>query len=170
MDMSKLGNDYATAKALHVKGLSIRQISEKTGISYDALAKYAVRNGWTELRDKSVQLLSNHVQGKMVEAATKHLLDMSDLADTAITCIKGKPIGAMPLDDLAKLASIADTFDRIARRTHRLDEASGPKTQLNLQVNYPAAASPGSAPWIIQDAKPVIELTEGTAQGEADAK
>lgn len=120
--MPRHGHDYDSAKILHAKGLTIKQISDETGIPYDPLLKYAQRHEWTSDRTKAVQKLSDNVQAQLIERSTGHLLKMSGFADKALDNLLTRPIADMPLDDLQTLAQVADTFDRIARRTYGLDQ------------------------------------------------
>lgn len=164
--------DYDAAEVLHAKGLPIKEIARQTGIKYDALQKYAQRQGWTEKRTKAVQLVCASVQEQLIEHSRRHLLSMSDLASRAISVLQSKPLETLPLDDLQTLATVANTFDQVARRTYGLDaqNASAPKVMVNVQVAKQLGGSislgDGSAFGL---AEPVYdaELVEPTSEADA---
>lgn len=122
LDMAGNGHDYDAARILHAKGLTIKQIADETGIPYAPLMKFAQRHQWTLARTKVVQRVSTNVQDKLVERSTGHLLKISGFADKAIDNLLLRPLDGMKLGDLQTLASVADTFDKIARRTYGLDK------------------------------------------------
>lgn len=162
--------DYDAANVLHAKGLAIREISEQTHIPYDALQKYAQRQRWTEKRTKAVQSVCASVQERLAAQAEGHLLKISTFADRAIDHIAAKPLEQCKLGDLATLASVADTFDRIARRAYGLDQqqAQGARPGVMVQVNTMQAAPAAASGEAAKPAKLVeISLPDGQLGGEA---
>lgn len=134
--MPRHGHDYDSARILHSKGLSIRQIHEETGIPYEALLKYAQRHQWTSARTKIVQRVSDNVQAQLVERSSGHLLKISGLADKVIDKLIAQDLATLKLNDLQTLATVADTFDKVARRAYGLDadNSSRPRVTVNVAV------------------------------------
>lgn len=141
LDMPSHGHDYDQARILHAKGFNIKQIADQTRIPYEALLKYAQRHKWTSARTKAVQCVSDHVQHQLVERSSRHLLNISGFADRAIDALITKDLSTMKLSDLQTLASVADTFDRIARRTYGLDAENASRPRVNVNVNVLSAST-----------------------------
>lgn len=135
--MAKAGHDYEAAKTLFLRGLTIKQISDKLSIPYDALAKFCQRRQWDKDRTKNSQILSKHVQDQFSEAAGRHLSKITGLTDKAIDALLTKDVQTLDLDALETLGKVADTFDRIARRSYGLDQQEG-----KITVNMAVQASP----------------------------
>lgn len=135
--------DYDTAYALRLKGFSYNEIAKRTGIDHERLMKYGKRHGWDEVRTKAVQAVSEHVQDALCERAKSHVEKISGFADRAIDALMLRDLETMQLDDMQTLASVANTFDQIARRTYGLDkEQSTGRPTLALQVNVNGQATP----------------------------
>jgi hypothetical protein len=158
--MARAGHDYVAAKAFYIRGLNLKQISDKMSIPYDALFKFCKRNGWDMERTKNTQLLSTHVQQQLAEQAGKHLMRITGLADKVVDSLLCKDVQTMKLQELETLGRIADTFDKINRRSYGMDSENG-KTTLNVavQVSPPSTTKPLCA--IID-----VEPENGAAQAQ----
>lgn len=155
---SKAGHDYGMAQLLRTKGLSYKQISDQTGIPLAALSRYGQRHDWDIKRDKCVALVSNVVADTMVDRITSHINGIADFADQVIGSLRQRPIDSMEMDDLSKLASVANTFDSMYRRAMRLDEQQGVSKGVNIALTV-NAGQPGSA-----NSDRVIELEQDVVE------
>ncbi len=135
--MPKHGHDYSTAKILHAKGLSIKQISDNTGIPYPALVKHAQRNEWDKNLDKAVQSLSNHVQADLSRTSESHVRNVVKLGLNRINSLLDYDFekAVQGLDAEGYLRCF-DMLDKILRRSLRLDEQAALRSSnLAVQVN-----------------------------------
>lgn len=157
--MAKHGHDYDTAKALRLKGFNYSQIATQTKIPFEALKRYAHRHGWDEHRDKIGQIVSQHVGEQLEARATGHVLKISGFADKVIDNLISRTVSDLKLSDLQTLASVADTFDKIARRTYGLDaeNAARPRVTVNVAILDKQRAAAG-------DVSHVFDLAPADAQ------
>lgn len=136
----KTEHDYETAYALHLKGLSIKQIAESTGIPEGTLQRYAHRKLWSDSRQRMSDLLSATVSKQTISFAEAYVHQITAFGDKALKNIISRGFD-MNLDELGKLADVADKFDRIARRALRLDEQANSRPGLALRLNVTGNAT-----------------------------
>lgn len=130
--------DWTELRALHVKGVSLADLSKKFGVSYSAIRSKSSRERWRDTVAKAGNMIAQSATDQLTACATKHVLKMAGITDLAIERVASE-LGTTPsIKVLSELASIAETFDRIARRTYQLDkvETAKPATlTVNLAID-----------------------------------
>ncbi len=132
----KTEHDYETAHLLHLKGLNYKQIAEATGIPEPTLQKYGSRKQWSVNRQRMQDSLSGKVCRDATTFAEAYVLKAVSYGDKALDNVINRGFD-MSLDDLGKLADVADKFDRITRRALKLDTDSqnSAGAKLAVQIN-----------------------------------
>lgn len=137
--MAKAGNDYEAAKALSLKGQSLRQISDRLSIPYEALVKYACRHKWTVDRTRVGQVLSDHVADVGKAHVAGWIKRIDSFVHRALDKVDPTTLG---LKDLATAVAVADQADRMFRRAHGLDNTPASHSpRVAVQVNLHSADS-----------------------------
>ena len=150
--MARTTFDYGQAKADWLNGLSLKQISEKRAIPYDALVKYAHRKNWTIDKKRVDKAVSATVQAGLEKRATDYTNKLDKLIHAGIDNLAAKPLTELGLKDLDLALGCAIKAAQLARPHYGMDrqEANGNRGVL-LQVNvagsqvrtgYTSSASP----------------------------
>lgn len=167
--MAKAGYDYDAAKALLLKGLNLKQISDQLSIPYAALQQTARRHKWQTDRHRVRQVVSDHVESNLTAQATRWVERISSKATETLDALStydfaSKVHQLKPEEWLRSL----ETLDRLARRTYGLDEQQGGgRPGVMVQVNAVQGVAAASG----ETAKPAklveISLPDGQLGGEA---
>jgi len=165
--------DWAELRALHVKGMSLADLAKRFNISYSAIRNKSSRERWRDTVAKAGGMVAQDATNQLSAVATKHLLKMSGIADLAIDQVATELAANPNRKALAELASIADTFDRIQRRTCRLDEDKANNKPASLTVNVAVQAGSSSVRQLGKvidvDTIPAKQLDIGSDAGDASS-
>lgn len=135
--------DWGELRALHCKGVSLKALAKEYNVDYGALRTRASRGKWSNTVAKAGEMVQQAVTEQLAGIAGRHLLKIAGISDLAIDKVAEKLALDPSIDALSKLATVAETFDRIQRRTCGLDakqDAANTKP-VTLAVNVAIAGA-----------------------------
>lgn len=152
--MPKCGHNYAEAKALSLKGLSLKQISDKLAIPYDTLTRYALRHKWTVDRTSIGQIVSATVTEHLQRDSVDWISRITRKARSDLDALEGYSLQErVNTLDPEQYVRVLDTLDKLARRNYGLDAETGSKTLVQVSVN------PVGCP-MVSDGMSVVDVDE----------
>jgi hypothetical protein len=128
--------DWDEIRALHVKGMSLKDLSDRYGISYTALRSRSSREKWCN----TVAMARNTVTQVATEALAKSATSWISKLDTAVHAaldnVMAKGLHKLGLRDLQVALDCVEKSNRVARLNYGLDSenASRPRVTVNLAV------------------------------------
>ncbi len=133
--MAKAGHDYDGAKALLLKGMSLKDISDKLTIPYDALQRYALRHKWTIDKTRIRQVVSDHVGERLQQECVNWVMGIATKTTATLAALGNYDFAGRvnELDPESYVRSL-DTLDRIARRNYGLDGDGNARPRVTLNV------------------------------------
>lgn len=159
----KLDADWEQAKSLYLKGLSLKTISEQTGIPHGALRQRSVRYKWAIGKTKTDDLVSQAVTEVVARDAKGHVETVISLLGSHLQSLKKRDPDSLDLEEFDAATRILERLNNIGRKTHGLDQEMAQKGNGLVQIVVVNGAQPqfGS----VQQAKPIIGdvIDEGLA-------
>jgi hypothetical protein len=132
--------DWSEVKAMHVKGVPLKALAAEFGIEYGTLRVRASREKWRNSCNKADALVMQSVTSHLEQFADRHLRKMVGLADKGVDLLVAEMEANPSRKALGEIVAIADTLDRMARRTAKLDENPLNKpASLTINVNTASA-------------------------------
>jgi hypothetical protein len=128
--------DWAELRALHCKGLGLRELSEKYGISYDRVRAKSSREKWRHTVTKANNAVTQAVTDELADFAGRHVRKVIGLADKSMDKLLTELAKDPSLTTLEKIVGVANTLDQLGRRTAGLDkQADNKPASLTINVN-----------------------------------
>jgi hypothetical protein len=130
--------DREALRAAYLKGLPLCDLAKQFNVNENTIRSWASRGKWQRSAQQAAQIVQLHAIDAMVAQSNRHLAKMGTLAERAIDVLNDKPLSNMQFAELEQLARVADTFDKIARRTYGLDQAANqarPVLAVNVTIN-----------------------------------
>jgi hypothetical protein len=140
-----LDADWSAIQTAYLQGVSVPTIAKEFGVLEVTIRKRAVRNSWTQIRDRNRLILQQPTIIQVQARAAKWVSGMTTIAERYLAELQAKseskPISLKELDILSKIASEVDI---LGRRSLGLDAQphSAPIVQVAIQVNPPKPSSP----------------------------
>lgn len=131
-------------RALHVKGMSLRDISTKYGLSYTAIRSRSSREKWCNSVAVARHYVAQGATDSLMRSAGEWVGKIDRTVHAALDNVMQKGLHKLTLRDLSVALDCADKANRIARQTYGLDaDGSTHKVQVNVAVlgNATAVAS-----------------------------
>jgi hypothetical protein len=141
--MSKpIAADWDLIKSLILKGLTPRQVSEQTGVSYEAIRKRGQREGWDKEKSQIAHYVSQAVAKDVTEGQRNYLNRVINLGNKVLDALERQD--KFSLDDLETVAGVITKLDPVQRRALGLDtqENNAPRTSL---VQVVVQSAPGTS-------------------------
>lgn len=160
--------DFAELRALHCKGVSLKQLATDYGIEYGTLRVRASREKWRNTRNKCDNAVMQAVTDQMTGFADRHVRKVIGFADVAMDKLLTELAKDPNLTALEKIVGVANTLDQLGRRTAGLDKQDKESKPASLTVNVAITGGAGSAPGV--HLGQVIDVEQvGDAGANADA-
>ena len=131
-------------RALHVKGMTLRDIANKYDISYGALRSRSSREKWCNSVSVARHFVAQGATDALMRSAGEWVGKIDRTVHAALDNVMQKGLHKLTLRDLSVALDCADKANRIARQTYGLDaDGSSHKVQVNVAVlgNASAVAS-----------------------------
>ena len=123
-------------RALHVRGMTLRAIADKYGLSYGALRSRSSREQW----NNGVKVASSHVLHVATEdlanSARNWIGKIDTLVHAAVDNVMARGMNKLSIRDLNLALECAEKANRMARVNFGLDADNGahPRVQVNVAV------------------------------------
>jgi hypothetical protein len=132
--------DWGEMRALHVKGLSLTDLSKRFGISYSTVKSRAHREKWDATVAKANDAIVQSATRDLTASANHWIGRIDKLMHAGLDNVERKGIDNIGLRELDLALSCAEKANRIARSNYGLDKQAANATT-NVQVNVMTAAA-----------------------------
>lgn len=145
--------DFTLARTLFVAGCNLKEVADKTGIPYTAIAKRCSREKW---KDEVRSLVQRATQGDIHKVQHVQLMDLKSLAieqnnwkhrvlrlaDKHLARLESKSDDdTLTLDEVEQVVRIADKTDVLGRRQLGLDAPTA-GSSLHVHVGRDSSTAP----------------------------
>jgi hypothetical protein len=130
-----LAIDWDSARALFIKGITMKDIADQFGLKCATVRQRAKRDKWGQSKAIATEIVSRKVTETVSEGAKSHVNRVLKLVDRHIESVERRSPDAMDLESFDMLTKIVDRLDQIGRRSHGLDaEQANARSATLVQV------------------------------------
>lgn len=128
--------DWTELRALHVKGISLKELSDTYGISYTALRSRSSREKWCNTVAKARDHVLQAATDDLTASANSWISKIDKIVHQSVDNVLAQGLNHLGLKDLSLALDCAQKVNQIARQTYNLDAKAGGGNgvQINIAV------------------------------------
>lgn len=129
---AKLPVDYNEIRSAYCKGMTLADLAKEYNVPYGALRARASREKWTASVTNVNARIHQSVTEKLASSASQWVTKIDSFVHASLEKLDPSKLN---LRDLALAVGVAETADRMARRTYGLDREQQARSGTLVQVN-----------------------------------
>lgn len=165
--------DWGAMQAMHVKGMSLKDIADEFGIPYATVRSRASREKWSHTVATANTKIVDSATRDLTSSANHWIGRIDKLVHKSLTGIERKSVDKLTLRELQTALDCAEKANRIARANYGLDKLTESKPAsltVNVAITGGATASPAVSLGQVIDVESVASGDDAKQLGSTDTK